>query len=74
MADEDEILDLCRRVFGAEMSPELWRWRFPENPFAKAVVQVAEDRAGKIIGHYSQVPVPLWKDGKSQLGSYSILT
>ncbi|MEO8216123.1 MAG: GNAT family N-acetyltransferase [Acidobacteriota bacterium] len=73
-ADEQGILDLCSRVFGSEMPPDLWRWQFPDNPFATAVVQVAEDSGGRIIGHYSQVPVPLWRDGESQLGSYSILS
>ena len=56
-ADEDapRIRDLFARTFGRAMSPEEWRWKYPENPDGW-IAYVAE-AGGRLVGHYGGWPL-----------------
>ena len=62
--DEDAIRALFSEVFGREMSPQEWRWKYPERGAGKvyAVVGVAED--GTLAGHYGGTPFDMVYHGK----------
>ena len=54
------------------MSYAQWRWQFPDNPFSRPIVYVAEAPGGRLIGHYSLIPLPFLRDGVRSLAALSI--
>lgn len=72
LADEPKILELFEIVFHSTMSAEHWRWQFPDNPFSRPIVYVAETSDGRLIGHYSLIPLPFVKNKKPGLAALSI--
>ena len=64
--DEHEILDLWRLVFQRERSLDHWVWKFKNNPYLGVHAALAcTDGEGKIVGHYSGIPVKLNFKGDS---------
>lgn len=55
--DEEAIRDLFQRSFHHELSPELWRWRYLENPLGAQRISVAIASDGRLLGHYGGYPV-----------------
>ncbi|MCF8146091.1 MAG: GNAT family N-acetyltransferase [Deltaproteobacteria bacterium] len=57
--DEEQILDLRRRVFGdldpVRLMPETWRWQFRDNPSGEALWALAQDH-DRIVGQYAVIP------------------
>jgi hypothetical protein len=70
--DEEGILDLWNRVFGAgraDFRPrtlEEWRWRFLENP-AGTRIFVAVEGAGKVVAQYASIPVRTLLEGREAI-------
>ena len=62
--DEQAVLDLWHVAFGKELDPELWRWKYVDNPFGMRVL-VCRDPSGEIaVVMYSGVPYRArWKGG-----------
>lgn len=68
-ADAPGIRSLFARVFGREMSPEEWAWKFERNPDGWfGVVAVV---AGEIVGNYSGWGARLLLEGEPEL-CYSV--
>jgi GNAT superfamily N-acetyltransferase len=58
--DENDILALCRRVFGPTWDLEDWRWRTFENPAGKALIVIAQEKIGEqIVGHVAGIATDL---------------
>ena len=61
-ADLDGILDLRRATFGdvdpEKNRPDVWRWRFVDNPAGPGWIRLAE-HDGRVVGHYAAVPMRL---------------
>ena len=58
--DEQEVLQLCRRLFGFGLSSEEWRWRMFQNPAGQAVSSVAFlKQTSRIVGHLAAIPMDL---------------
>lgn len=49
--DAGGIRGLFAEIFGRVMTPEEWEWKYAGNPDGWAAV-VAQDRGGRIVGHY----------------------
>lgn len=71
--DEKGIIELHRQVFGSEVDPDWWRWRYLRSPTADAVIMVAESR-GRIVGQYALVPLRMKVGNEECLGSLSLDT
>ena len=56
--DERGIAALYRACHGRELPRELWRWRYFDNPFGRATIDVAES-GGRIVAHVATIPVAL---------------
>ncbi|MBU1628313.1 GNAT family N-acetyltransferase [bacterium] len=69
--DEDNILELFKRVFGKNRTREEWNWRFKENPAGKSIIEVARD-GDRIIGHYSVSPAKFLVQGSEYIGMQEI--
>ncbi len=62
--DERAVLDLWHVAFGKELDPELWRWKYVDNPFGMRVL-VCRDPSGEIaVVMYSGVPYRAWWKGR----------
>jgi GNAT superfamily N-acetyltransferase len=70
--DEAKIIELCSIVFGNTMPSEHWRWQFPENPFSRPIVYLAETPDGRLVGHYSLIPRPFRDGSRRTLAALSI--
>lgn len=59
-ADLAGILDLRRATFGdvdsEKLRPDVWRWRFADNPAGQGWIRLA-DHDGRVVGHYAAVPM-----------------
>lgn len=55
--DENEINDLFNMVFMQNRPLNLWNWQFRDNPAGSANLVTIAKAAGKIIGHYANLPV-----------------
>ncbi len=54
--DERAVLDLWQLAFGRSLDPDLWRWKYVDNPFGMRVL-VCFDAGGEIaVVMYSGVP------------------
>lgn len=71
--DEAHILDLFRREFGVDRSPEHWRWKFLENPYGGPFVSLAWHRGDRfLVGNQVLMPIPLHVDGARVLAGHSL--
>lgn len=68
--DEEDIFELFRLCYQRPLSPNLWRWRFLENPCQQAVIQLAWDQK-RLVGHYAITPVRLYIEGLELLTGLS---
>ncbi len=62
--DERAILDLFRRVFGRELSPEAWRWKYERLPGALENIILVKNAEGELCGHYAALPLTLIYRGR----------
>ncbi|MEW5736574.1 MAG: GNAT family N-acetyltransferase [Thermodesulfobacteriota bacterium] len=72
--DEDKILDLRKRVWGA-VDPvrnlaKTWRWQFAENPAGAPGIWLARE-GEKVVGQYAAVPTRMSVDGQSDFFAFS---
>ncbi len=72
--DGAKIQALSATVFGTEMSDAVWRWQYLDNPCSRPIAFVAETGNGRIVGHYSLIPVPFWRSGSVETAAYSVLS
>ena len=71
--DESHIIRLFNQVFLQEMSLSLWRWRFSDNPYGKAIIKLMFD-ADKLIGHYAVIPATIQVVGEPVKAVFSMTT
>lgn len=71
-SDEPLLQRLAETVFGKSMTTEQWRAQFPDNPFSRPIVHVAETGAGSLIGQFALVPVPFLKAGRPVTAALSV--
>ncbi|MEZ4264706.1 MAG: GNAT family N-acetyltransferase [Polyangiaceae bacterium] len=57
------VLELFSLVYGRELSPEFYRWRFLANPFGPPLVTLLWD-GDTLAGHYSASPMRSFCDGE----------
>lgn len=55
--DEHAIRELFLQSFHQPLSPELWRWRYCENPLGALRISVAISHEGRMVGHYGGYPM-----------------
>ena len=58
LADEGDapgIRDLFGRIFGRPMTPDEWRWKYPDNP--DGWIATVAELDGRIVGHYGGWPL-----------------
>ena len=55
--DEVAILELFRDSFGADLSPERWRWRYLDNPRGGPRISLAFAPGGELVCQYCAYPV-----------------
>ncbi len=72
--DETEILQMFRRVFKAERTPEHWYWKFRDNPFGAHKIAEAFTEDMALAGQYSGYPVPFFSfaGGREEFISFQI--
>jgi predicted N-acetyltransferase YhbS len=70
--DRDNILVLFQETFASTRTAEWWEWQFLQNPFNRPIVWVAETEEKRLVGHYSLVPVPFWRQGRAEKAGFSI--
>jgi GNAT superfamily N-acetyltransferase len=68
--DETAIQELFALTYGKPIAPELWRWRFLDNPYAPPVIDLAWD-GDVLAAHYAVSPVMLAIDGEPRLAALS---
>jgi 2-polyprenyl-3-methyl-5-hydroxy-6-metoxy-1,4-benzoquinol methylase/uncharacterized Fe-S cluster-containing radical SAM superfamily protein len=66
--DEYGIVRLFREVFGREMSPEEWNWKYKglENGEVRSVI--IESISGDIVGHYGGITLRMIRNGREMAG------
>lgn len=67
-ADAEAIARLMTLAFGGDdpqvvFGPEWWHWKYGGNPSGYHGL-VAEDREGRVVGHYGGVPMDVCADGE----------
>lgn len=64
----EQLVDLFRLSFNLDMSPELWNWKYLQNPLASAAAEVvvALDK-GKVVGARPFLLTEMWLDNKRVL-------
>ena len=67
-ADAEAIARLVTAAFGGDDSPvgfgpEWWHWKYGSNPAGYRGL-VAQDREGRVVGHYGGVPIEVRADGE----------
>jgi hypothetical protein len=55
--DEKDTLKLWKIVFGDYMTPEIWRWKYHNNPFGRQFMICKNDN-NEVVASYSGVPFP----------------
>jgi hypothetical protein len=56
LSDESAVLASWQTAFGKPMDPEIWRWKFHDNPYGRQMM-MALNEAGEPISMYNGVPV-----------------
>jgi hypothetical protein len=60
LGDEDQVLQLCRRLLGVAITGKEWQWRMFQNPGGQAFSFVPFSKeSGRIVGHLAGVPIDL---------------
>jgi hypothetical protein len=54
--DEQRVLDLWRVAFGKELDPDLWRWKYVNNPFGMRILVCRDPNTEAAVVVYSGVP------------------
>jgi hypothetical protein len=54
--DERRVLDLWKVAFGKELDPDLWRWKYVENPFGLRILVCRDPKSEEAVVVYSGVP------------------
>jgi len=54
--DEARVLELWRVAFGKELDPDLWRWKYVDNPFGMRVLVCRDPKTEAAVVVYSGVP------------------
>lgn len=54
--DEPRVLELWRLAFGRELEPEVWRWKYADNPFGRRILLCLDRDDGAALVMYSGVP------------------
>jgi hypothetical protein len=59
--DSEAILTLFREAIQAPIEPDVWKWKYSDNPFGPSVVWVGADLADekKLGGQYAVIPTDL---------------
>ena len=60
--DEEAILDLFARSFGASRTLDHWRWKYQQNPFGNEHISLAWD-ADCLVAQYAAYSIPFWRNG-----------
>jgi hypothetical protein len=55
--DEERVLELWRLAFGKPLEPEIWRWKYAENPFGSRILLCLDERGEAPVVMYSGVPL-----------------
>ncbi len=74
--DEDEILDLFRRCFHHQRTPQRWAWSYRDNPWANLAISLAEAEPDDprddgnsdppaLATHYAGYGMPFWHHGRT---------
>lgn len=73
--DREEILCLRKIIFGEmeadKLKPEFWKWEFIEGADGRALIYIVEE-AGRIIGHFADIPRRFSINGEEVLGTLSL--
>ncbi|MET0771933.1 MAG: GNAT family N-acetyltransferase [Candidatus Limnocylindrales bacterium] len=73
--DRAAILELHERVFGTPLTAEQWDWQFIRRPFGPGpIIWLATTDDGRVVGHYSEIEVPIWRDRQVTPGAFSIMS
>lgn len=71
--DEEAILALFNREFGAARSMQHWRWKFLENPYGGPFISLAWQRGTRVLaGNQVLMPVCLNVAGRRVLAGHSL--
>lgn len=54
--DEPRVLELWRLAFGRDLEPEVWRWKYADNPFGRRILLCLDRDDGAALVMYSGVP------------------
>lgn len=73
--DENGILPLMKAVYGQWHGLDYWQWKYKENPlgFFPNWIWIAESN-GKIVGHYTVIPVKMKIGNRDILAAQSVDT
>ena len=71
--DETAIIDLFASVFGQQMSPEFWRWRYCDHPSGGPLAVLAWD-GDRLAAHYAASHGPLRVNGVPTEAALSMTT
>ncbi|MHB8881360.1 MAG: GNAT family N-acetyltransferase [Thermodesulfovibrionales bacterium] len=69
--DEQGIVRLFKEVFGREMPPEEWNWKYKGQGGTKIGSVVIEDPNYGIVGHYGCIYLRMVRDGRAMTGASS---
>ncbi|MBI9089868.1 MAG: GNAT family N-acetyltransferase [Desulfobacterium sp.] len=61
--DEKKVLELWKFAFNHEMNPDLWRWKYLDNPYRQALL-LCESEEKEILALYGGIPFKASRDGK----------
>jgi len=62
--DEEGVLALWEVAFGKKMAPEVWRWKYLNNPYGCQILLCVSE-AGQIVTMYSGIPYRAHLEGKT---------
>ena len=61
--DEAQVIALWQTVFGSEIGPALWRWKYIDNPYETAIL-ICENGEGRPVVFYGGIPYAATFQGK----------
>ncbi|UZD64739.1 GNAT family N-acetyltransferase [Marinobacter sp. AN1] len=69
---KSDILKLFSQVFDEELSEDLWRWAYIDNPFGDPSVSLCLDEG--VVGHYAAIPYPLEDNARNEYSAFLSMT